>query len=157
MAGCRGMGLSRKTRAPSGAWDIAKETYSRRAPDEAQPPQNGTEGCATEVAQTKEERGRRRERGGERSRKREREREYHPYIPLSSFVCATSVAHPLTPFGGGCASSGVQWGQVSFAINQAPEEARALRERTTTWHPANRIHPMQPIIRVRVFCVYICV
>ena len=39
-------------------------------------PPNGTEGCATEVAQTKEDRGRRRERGGERSRKREREREY---------------------------------------------------------------------------------
>ena len=31
------MGLSRKTRALSGAWGIAKETYSRRAPDEAQP------------------------------------------------------------------------------------------------------------------------
>ena len=66
------MGLSRKAWAPSGAWFIAKETYSRRAPDEVQPPQNGTEGCATEVAQTKEDRGRRRERGGERSRKRER-------------------------------------------------------------------------------------
>jgi len=31
--------------------------------------------CATEVAQTKEERGRRRERGGERSKKREWEKE----------------------------------------------------------------------------------
>ena len=76
MAGCRGMGLSRKAQAPSRAWFIAKETFSRWASDKAQLPPNGTEGCATEVAQTKEDRGRRRKRGGERSRKREGKREY---------------------------------------------------------------------------------
>ena len=69
------MGLSRKAWAPSGACSIAKETYSRWAPDEAQPPPNGAEGCATEVAQRKEDRERRRERGGERGREREGERE----------------------------------------------------------------------------------
>ena len=39
-------------------------------------PPNGTEGCATEVAQAKEDRGRRKKRGEERGRKIERKREY---------------------------------------------------------------------------------
>ena len=38
-------------------------------------PPNGAEGWATEVAQSKEDRGRRRERGGERGREKEGEKE----------------------------------------------------------------------------------
>ena len=69
------MGLSCKSRAISGVWSLAKETYSCRTPDEVQILQlNGTEGCATEVAQTQEDRGRS-VRGEEKDLDREKGRE----------------------------------------------------------------------------------
>ena len=69
------MGLSCKSRAISGVWSLAKETYSCRTPDEVQILQlNGTEGCATEVAQTQKDRGRS-ERGEEKDLEREKGRE----------------------------------------------------------------------------------
>jgi len=61
---------------PFGGLESGKRDLFPSSTRRSAAPPNGTEGCATEVAQTKEDRGRRRKRGGERSRKRERKREY---------------------------------------------------------------------------------